>query len=122
MLRLVLQANAGSCVLFGALFAFAGEWTAEFLGNPPVTLIQVLGIGLLVNAAALLWTSMKARPKRAEIFFFAFGDGVWVVATIVLLINGLWITTFAGMAWTIGIAFFVGVCGLLQTRLALLRN
>ena len=118
MLQHVLRANAVSCALFGALFAFVGPAIAEFVGTPPVLMLQVLGAGLLVNAAALAWTSMRVRPDRFSILTFALGDLMWVVATVVILIGGFWITTPSGIAWAVCIAVFVGVFGALQWRLA----
>jgi hypothetical protein len=118
MLQHVLRANAVSCALFGALFAFIGPVTAEFVGSPPVLMIQVLGAGLLVNAAALVWTSLRVQPDRFSILAFALGDFIWVLATVVILIGGFWITTPSGIAWAVGVAAFVGVCGTLQWKLA----
>jgi hypothetical protein len=118
MLKQVLRANAASCAFFGALFAFAGPATAEFTGNPPVLLLQILGTGLLINAMMLIWKSLSAHPDRSSILVFALGDAIWVVATAALLIAGLWITTPGGIYWALGIATFVGACGLLQWKLA----
>ena len=76
MLRHVLRANAASCAIFGALFAFAGASSAAFIGSPPVLLLQILGVGLMLNAAALLWTSMRAQPDRLSVLTFALGDAI----------------------------------------------
>lgn len=118
MLQHVLRANAASCALFGALFVFVGPATAEFVGTPPVLLLQFLGAGLLVNAAALVWTSMREQPDRLSVLAFALGDFIWVMATAVILIGGFWITTPSGIAWAICVAIFVGACGALQWKLA----
>ncbi len=118
MLKQTLQANAASCLVFGAIFAFAAKTTADYVGNPPVLLLQVLGAGLLVNAVLLGWTSLRTNPDRLSILTFAIGDALWVATTIVLLIAGLWITTTTGIIWSIAIAAFVGTCGVLQWRLA----
>ncbi|AXI48512.1 hypothetical protein C1J03_22450 [Sulfitobacter sp. SK012] len=118
MLKLVLRANAVSCAFFGALFAFAGPATANFTGNPPVLLVQVLGAGLLINALMLVWKSLSADPDRLSILAFALGDAIWVVATALLLITGVWITTAGGIIWAVGIATFVGACGAMQWKLA----
>lgn len=118
MLKLVLKANAVSCALFGALFFFAGPAIAAFIGTPPVLLLQVLGLGLMVNAAALTWASLCTQPNRKLVLLFAIGDGIWVLATIVLVTTGLWISTTNGVLWAAGIAAFVGACGVLQWKLA----
>jgi hypothetical protein len=118
MLKRVLRANAASCVLFGSLFAFAGPAAAKLVGSPPILLLQLLGAGLLINAAMLVWTSLRAQPDRVSILTFALGDAIWVVATALMLIAGLWITTASGVIWAVGVAVFVGACGALQWKLA----
>lgn len=118
MLKQVLRANAASCMFFGALFAFAGPATANLVGTPPVLLLQLLGVGLMVNAVMLVWTSLRAQPDRLSILAFVLGDAIWVVATAALLITGLWITTASGVIWAAGTAAFVGACGALQWKLA----
>ena len=89
MLRVVLLANALSCVVFGVLFALDPAKTSAFIGDPPILLIQILGIGLVGNSVALVWSA-----------------------------SNLWITTDAGIAWSLGVSVFVGFCGLAQYRLA----
>ncbi|GLQ35663.1 hypothetical protein GCM10007939_19460 [Amylibacter marinus] len=118
MLPYVLRANAASCALFGALFVIVGQASADFIGSPPVWMLQVLGGGLLINAAALTWTSTQAQPHRFSVLAFALGDLIWVLATAVILAGGFWITTPGGITWAVCVAVFVGVCGALQWMLA----
>ena len=118
MLRIVLLANALSCAVFGVIFALEPAVTSAFIGDPPVLLIRILGIGLIINAASLVLTAIYAHGSRQRIVIFALGDAVWVLATGALLLSGLWITTGAGIAWSIAVGIFVGLCGLAQWRLA----
>lgn len=118
MLRSILLANALSCALFGLIFVFESGALSEFIGNPPVLLVRVLGAALLLNGAALFWTAVYAPESRKLVLFFALGDAAWVLATLGLLVSKLWITTPAGIAWSVGLAIFVGFCGLAQYRLA----
>jgi hypothetical protein len=114
----VLRANAASCALFGTLFAFTAPTVANIVGDPPILLLQVLGVGLLLNAALLFWTSTKPHPDRFSVLSFALGDALWVAATLALIGSGLWITTPTGLVLSIGVAAFVGVCGVLQWKIA----
>lgn len=118
MLRVVLLANALSCVVFGVLFALDPAKTSAFIGDPPILLIQILGIGLVGNSVALVWSAFFGLGSRNVVVSFALGDGAWVLATFVLLFSNLWITTDAGIAWSLGVSVFVGFCGLAQYRLA----
>ena len=96
----------------------ASTAVAGLVGNPPVWLVAVLGAGLIVNGLHILWASRAGRPARAEVFYFATGDALWVAGTAVLIAGGIWITTPAGVAWAIAVAAWVGICGLVQLRLA----
>jgi hypothetical protein len=60
----------------------------------------------------------QASPRRDRVLFFAIGDGIWVMASVGLMAAGLWITTPAGMIWTLCVAVFVGGSGILQFILA----
>ncbi len=111
MLKPILLANAASCLGFGAIFAAMPAATAEFLGDPPVWLISVIGVGLILNGLNLLWVARKSRPGRFEILQFVIGDAVWVVATLVLVGLGLWVTTPAGIAAALAVALWVEACG-----------
>ncbi|WP_294609762.1 hypothetical protein [uncultured Roseovarius sp.] len=116
-LATVLRLNALSCFVFGGIFLLQPSGVAAFLGAPPVPLIAALGAALLINAA-LLWASQhKGRaPQRHEVLFFCLGDGLWVLATLVLLAFGLWITATAGQVTALGVAAMVGTLGVLQWR------
>ena len=118
MLRPVLVANAASCAVFGFVFIFFGSETSQFVGDPPLLLIQVLGAGLVANAGLLIAAAFQAQPSRGSIMMFVLGDAAWVIATAVLLLLGVWITTTPGVIWSTSIAAFVGMCGLLQWRWA----
>lgn len=117
MLKTVLLLNALSCALFGIIFVAMPIAASNFIGNPPILLLQILGAGLVVNAVLLVVTALKKDPSRIKIITFAIGDGIWVLTTAILLLAGLWITTPQGILWSIGVAIFVGLCGLAQFRL-----
>ena len=118
MLKQILQANAAFCAILGAIFVFAGATAANFIGDPPVLLLQLLGVGSIAGAAMLFWTSTRSQPDRMIVLLISLGNALWVIATAVLLTAGLWITTTSGVVWSIGIAAFIGSCGALQWRLA----
>lgn len=116
MLRTVLYANALSCFVFGVLFLVKGPAVADFLGNPPVVLLQLLGVGLLANTVLLVVVARQKFPKRNAVMTFAIGDAIWLIATIVMLVFGLFLTTAAGIWAAVAVAAFVGGCGALQYR------
>jgi len=114
MLKSVLFVNAASCALFGAVFVTMAPSVAIFLGTPPTLLLYILGAGLLVNAALLMMEARREIPRKESVRGFAIGDGIWVLASIGLVVTGTWITTFPGVIWTVFVAVFVGGCGVLQ--------
>ena len=117
MLKRVLVANGVSCLLFGALFTIFPEKIAQILGTPPSWLITALGVGLIGNALALFWSARRTTPGRTEVLFFAAGDLAWVVATVVLVAIGIWITNSTGIVLSLIVAIWVAACGYTQLRL-----
>lgn len=71
----------------------------------PYLLIRLLGLVLVVNGLHLLWASSLASFSKYWLVYFAVGDGLWAIATLGVILSGLWLTTFAG------IAVFVAVMG-----------
>ncbi len=118
MLKPILIANAASCLGFGALFLLEAGATATTLGSVPVIVLQVLGAGLLVNGLHLLWAARQDQPSHLLVLYFVAGDAAWVLATLVLLASGIWITTTLGTILALSVAAFVAVCGLGQIRYA----
>lgn len=116
-LATVLRLNALSCLGFGVLFLAAPGPVATGLGTPPTWLIVALGAGLVGNAA-LLWLSARGgrAPRRAEVLFFCAGDAAWVVATLALVLAGVWIVTPGGRIAALVVAIMVGALGLAQWR------
>lgn len=118
MMKSVLFANAASCAIFGFIFVVFSGGVSAFIGSPPRSLIVVLGAGLLANAALLIVEARRPHPRAAKVRSFAIGDGVWVLFSLGLILTGTWVTTDAGIIWTLGVALFVGACGAAQFVLA----
>ncbi|MFT4999486.1 MAG: hypothetical protein ACI861_002244 [Paracoccaceae bacterium] len=116
MLKTVLIANAASCALFGVVFLTIAGSVATFLGDPPFWLLQVLGAGLLFNAAHLIYAARQNRPNSKLVLYFTLGDALWVLATAGLIATGTWITTSPGIAAAIAVGAYVGLCGIGQWR------
>lgn len=114
MLKAVLILNALSCAIFGALFFLKGEEVANFIGTPPVLFVQVLGAGLFINAILLMFAALQSAPKRKDVLFFSLGDAAWVAFTVILIIGNIWIKNNEAIYWSLAVALFVGLCGLLQ--------
>lgn len=116
-LATTLRLNAFSCLAFGVLFVSAPGVVAAALGTPPAWLVAALGAGLVGNGA-LLWLSVRDGrvPRRAEVLFFSMGDAAWVMATLALIITGVWIVTPGGRIAALAVAIMVGAFGLAQWR------
>jgi len=118
-LRLFLRLNGASCLAFGLLFVLTPASVAAFLAErstAPPAVITVLGVGLILNGMALFLTAHARAPSRFAVRFFSIGDLLWVVATLVLIVAGLWIDRMAGLLAALAVAIFVGTVGWLQWR------
>ena len=115
-LRLVLRANAASCIGFGALFVAAPAATASFLGDGPALLFQIIGAGLVLNGLHLIVASLRAELVRREVQYFSVGDFLWGAGTLALLAAGAVIQTPAGIAAALAVGAVVVLMGALQVR------
>ncbi len=116
-LNTVLRLNAASCLIFGLLFVLFSLQTATYLGESsaaPDWVIQVLGAVLIFNGFDLLRVSFKDSISKASILYFSAGDFIWVIATTVLIVCNIWITTTAGIVAGLATSVMVGAFGYMQ--------
>ena len=114
-LNLVMRINALSCITFGLIFLAIPDQVSGFLATvspAPVTILYILGVGLIINGLHLFWASRKVRPGKALVNYFSIGDFIWLLASIGLVAMEVWIDTAAGVLATLAVAFVVaGVRG-----------
>jgi len=113
----VLKVNAASCIGFGVMFLMVPSDVSVFLSADvpaPILILQILGIGLFINGIHLLWASLRPIPSKSMILYFSIGDFLWAIASISLLMLGVWITTTAGVIVSLLVAATVATLGVLQ--------
>ncbi len=81
----VLLADALSCAATGLLLSLAAAPLATLLGLP-ADLLFYAGLSLLPFAALLTWLSTQARIKRPQLLAVTAINGLWVLASIALLL------------------------------------
>jgi hypothetical protein len=116
-LKTVLRMNATSCIIFAIIFLLMPTAGASFLGKnkaAPELVLQVLGLILLTNGLHILWVSWQLKPHKYLVLYFAVGDFIWVVASIILVSLGMWITTTLGIFISLLVTMMVGTFGILQ--------
>lgn len=116
-LKTVLRTNALSCIGFGLVFLCVPSAVAGFLSTEnlvPKVMLIILGVVLIINGLHLAWASSKPMPSKSLILYFSIGDFLWVISTLLLILFGLWITTFSGIIATLLVSALVGALGVLQ--------
>ena len=113
-LRIVLRLNSASCLIFGAVFLVWSNGVSFFLGETPRWVILTMGALLLVNGLHLLLASLRVRLLHFEIMYFAFGDYIWFVSTLIILASGQLITESEGMSAALTVAVLVILLGCAQ--------
>ena len=113
-LRLVLAANTLSNLGFGALFSLWPAAVAAWLGTVPPDVIFWIGIGLLINGAAMLATTLRSVPRLRDVVLFSVGDMGWWLFSMTLIAAKVWVTTPHGLAATWAVALIVAALGLAQ--------
>ena len=116
-LKQVMKANALSCLIFGVIFLAIPTMVIDTLTsnqNIPTLAIQVLGGILVANGLHLLWAGFQNKPNKHLVLYFSFGDFVWVLGSVALILLENWINTEKGIVLTLSVAVMVGTFGLLQ--------
>jgi hypothetical protein len=116
-LKTVLRVNATSCIFFAIVFLLMPIEVATFLGGnkpAPELVLLILGLILLGNGLHILWASSRSKPNKYLILYFAMGDFIWVIMSLMLVSLGIWITTPPGIFITLLVAMMVGFFGVLQ--------
>ena len=111
-LRTILRANAASCLIFGLGFLLWPTAASHFLGEVPNWLVQLVGAILIVNGLHLLLASSRAQPRPLEIIYFAIGDYIWFVGTLIILASGQLVTKSDGIlaAWAVALMVITFGC------------
>lgn len=113
-LSYILRLNAASCLGFGIVFMIAPGATATLLGTAPPGVVFWLGVLLQGNGAHLALASLRSQAVDLEILWFTLGDMAWWLASLLLIVAGVWITTPLGMVLTVSVATFVAALGVAQ--------
>ena len=98
--RLALQADGATCIALGAALALGASPIAAFTGFP---LAATLGLGLaLIPYGAGLFLLGRRRSDRRVLLAVAALNGIWVLASALMLLEGRPALTTGG-SWTVGI-------------------
>ena len=114
----ILQLNALSTAASAlGMLAFRGTLYRLFGADSPV-LFDVIAVGLLIYAGALVFAARAPRVGRRALMAFTFADGAWVVGSaVVLLLFWAEISPLARVL-VIAAALVVDVFAMLQFRAA----
>ncbi|MBD1584637.1 hypothetical protein [Pseudoalteromonas sp. S16_S37] len=119
-LKAVLRANAASCLLFATIFALIPQHVSLFLSaehRAPEYVIWILAGVLMINGLHLIWASLRQSPPKLLIYYFSFGDFIWVLLSITLICANTWVTSTQGRLFTLLVSAIVGIMGVLQLTL-----
>lgn len=104
------------CAISGATLALFNGALADATGIPALVLLV---IGLATVAAAGVFTVVMLRLPELTGFLLRAAlavNIVWVIASVVALLSGVWTLTGTGVALIIGIALIVEVISIIQWR------
>lgn len=112
LLRGALGANALFSFSTGLLLVGAPEWAATTLGDVTPWMLRLIGVGLLLFAAFLVWVARRPESRAAYALLATGADLGWVVGSAVLLVFPVLSSTGVGVV--VGVAGVVLVFALLQ--------
>ena len=87
-LRRSLQLDGAASGLTGALLVLAAPPISRLIGLSAPGIARAVGVGLLIFAAALLWNASRPAPSRGETMLAVALNAVWVVGSLVLIVDG----------------------------------
>ena len=115
LLRGALMANAALSLASGLTLVVASETVAGLLGPAiPANLVLGLGVLFLIFGADVAIVARREEPKLAQAGFITALDGLWVVASLVVL------AVFAGQLSTLGF-WLVAIQALIVADFAILQ-
>jgi hypothetical protein len=100
LLRQALWFDAFASGAMGVLLCAASGMLTDILGLPRALLIGS-GVICLAYAVAIAVLARKARIPRAAAFSVVAGNGLWVAASVWLLVSGLVSPTPAGQGFVL---------------------
>lgn len=118
-LQSTLRMNASTCIGFGLLFSLIPDSVAHFLSatSPaPSLVLLILGLGLIFQGAHLFWASLQIQPSKALILYFSLGDFAWMLASVFLMLLGVWVNSPLGVLYASLVALMVGFLGVMQIK------
>jgi hypothetical protein len=82
----ILQLNAVSTAASAVAMLVTRGTLYSFFGLPAPILLDVLALGFLVYAGALAVAAQRQPVSRRALMAFTVADGLWVAASIILLL------------------------------------
>jgi hypothetical protein len=113
-----------NALLFNAVFSFAcgvallatPHAIAALLGEVPVMLCQILGVGLVLFAAEVAWVGTRKPVSRLLAKLITAADVAWVAGSVVLVVAAAGFLSFWGQILILDIALLTGFCAWCQWR------
>lgn len=114
-LRRVIQWDAGILTALGIVLLFVGEPVAAFMGLPNANIVTYASVGLLLyDGSRLLWSMMGERIDRRLVNLSLYGNAIWAIASIPLLVANLLPLSDGGWWVMAGLADYAAVFAILQ--------
>lgn len=113
--RILLAADAATCLPFGALLAVFSAPIARWTGLPVGVLFEA-GLFLIAFAAVLVALAARAIPSARTMAIVAIANALWIVGSIELLVVASDTVTPLGIALVLAQAVAVAVLTVLEWR------
>ena len=114
LLRRALQADSIFTLLGGLLLIVDSGPLATLMGLPWSWAFAIVGVGLLGYAALLFLAARRTPIDRRQALGFIVADAIWVVASVVIVLDGVAPLSAAGFWGVLIVADIVAVLGVLK--------
>jgi len=113
-LRIALVTNALFSLTSGMLMIFESEVVGAWLGITSLSVLQVIGVGLLIFSADLFHQATRPRIVTWRALYASAGDFLWVISTFVLIVLFPSMLSQTGNGLAVLIAIAVAIFGVWQ--------
>ncbi len=115
-LKRVMLINAGFSGITGLSALLFQNFISVRMGITQSLWLPVVGLILILFAGFVTWTALQKKVRQKAVYFIVFQDVLWVLGSILILLNGWLGLSNAGNIMVSLIAVLVGALAWVQFR------
>ena len=121
-LKKVLTLNAASSGATGILLIILNQFLANLFNTSHTSAFTEVGIFLVVFAGLVFIASFQNPPNFGLVRLIIWLDVLWVIASMIIVLFGIFQLSTIGYAMIAGVAAWVGLMAFLQNKFSFITT